>query len=201
MCGIFDWVNNIPQSGAIIGFSGCLDPVANTINICTGGIPGIGIHHVGIILEHEGEPWLYESTTNKNRPPCGITGKLIKGVQAHPLQQIQELETATIWHYPLRRKLYEHEEKRLGNFLGSKIGLPYDLAGAIRSGGIVFGLAEMFLHPENLSSLFCSEFCAASLIDTGLMDSADASRWNPNKLTRYLRRSGKCGKPSRLART
>lgn len=192
-------IENCPQSGSIIGFSGCLDPVANTINLFTGGLPGIGVHHVGIILNHDGEPWLYESTTNKNRPTCGITGKLTKGVQAHPLAQIQELDEATIWHYPLRRALYEHEEKRLGHFLGSKIGLPYDMAGAIRSGGIVFGLAEMFLHPENLSSLFCSEFCAASLIDTGIMDSADASRWNPNKLTRFLRRSGKCSKPLRLS--
>ena len=166
--------------GDVIGFLGrgfC----SRFINFGTCGIPNWGVSHVAIVGEWEGIPILFESTTQTERP-CYITGSSIKGVQAHPIAQRIEEYNGHVWHYPLYRELYNHEATRLRRFLHDALGTPYDLRGAIRSGGIVTNFLEALLRAEDLSSVFCSELMASAFGNLGLYSIANASRWNPNKI-------------------
>lgn len=181
---------------SVIGVVGPLtDRVSLGINLGSLGIPGVSVHHVGISVDD----LIFESTTSK-RPVCQIQKVLVQGVQAHTLQEL--IDTGfykQIWQYPLRPPLYKFEEDRLREFVHSKLGVPYDMRGAAESGGVIFNTLNYLFKGENLQSLFCSEFVAASLNDINRLRTDDASRWNPNKLVRYLVRKGLCYKPERLA--
>jgi len=101
--------------GDIFGFSG--DSWASAgINVVTYGFPWWSLSHCGIIGEHDGRLLLFESTTF-NSDPCIITGKLIQGSQAHDLESTLARYRGKVWHYPLYRKLFEHERQRLNEFL------------------------------------------------------------------------------------
>ena len=187
------------QAGGILGLS-MLDPVANLINIGTGGIPGIGIHHVAIVSRHAGTTLVYESTTAE-RLPCHYTGKITPGVSAHSLAEWISWfkgRKTKIWYYGLRAPLYTDEEMRLDAWLYNQIGRPYDMAGASRAGGWITNALFALMHGEDLSSLFCSELCAAGLIHTGRLLTNDASRWSPNKLCRFGVRRGLLNSPVRV---
>ena len=189
------------ESGGIIGVS-ARGMVEDAINIGTLGIPGIGVHHVGILSRHSGRLLFYESTTGE-RPPDYFTGHQETGVGARPIEQIQEFfaaQDAKLWYYPLRCPLYEHEERRLDEWLTSKVGLPYDLDGALHSGGgLLFRTLSILLRGEDLASLFCSEMCMGALAHVGRIRTSNASKWSPNKSCRYLVRTGTCGKPQLIS--
>lgn len=173
------------KAGSIIGYCG-YGWQPSVINLATCGWPGVGVHHVGIVSEYDGQPLVYESTTG-DRPPCVRTGKINLGTQAHTVEQLTALPAFTkLWVYEPRRELYAHEKVRLSAFLESTLSLPYDMDGAIGAGGFGFNLLSAFFCGENLSSFFCSELCAAALVATGTIDTDDASKWSPNKLCRYL---------------
>lgn len=175
--------------GDIIGFSG-RDLTAAVIQLGTLSLPRRGLSHVGIVGYLHGEPLVYESTSY-GRPPCIRAGKCVSGVQAHRLDDLlAATQEQTVWHYPLRRELYAHEADRLLHYLDSHIGLPYDMPGAIRSGGVVFNLLQSVLRKENLSGIFCSELTAAAHVEIGLFKTKSASRWNPNKFVRAELRQG-----------
>jgi hypothetical protein len=185
------------RPGDIIAFAGS-DFTSAVIQLGTFSLPGHGFSHVGIVGVLHGEPIIYESTTY-GRPPCLRQGKPVSGVQAHRLDDLMEATPGSkVWHYPLRRELYHHESDRLCWFLDRCIGLPYDLRGAIRSGGASFNLLQTVLRKENLASVFCSELVAAALVDIGVFQTKSASRWNPNKLVRALRRQGTIAEGRRL---
>lgn len=184
------------QPGDIIGFSGH-GLVSNFINCVTYGIPHWGISHVGIMGEHDGRILLFESTT-LNDDPCEITGKCIKGSQAHSLDTRLRGYRGQIWHYPLYRTLYDFEAERLNDFLIDTIGRPYDDINVYRAGGIGLSWIESKLYEPNLSSLFCSEWCAAAHTTIGILPTDNVARWNPNRLVRWERHHGLLKKPRRI---
>ena len=83
----------------------------------------------------DGRLLLFESTTLENMP-CEISGACFNGTQAHSLEKILKAYEGKVWHYPVYRKLYDHEEKRLTDFLMATIHTPYDAMGAFRAAAL-----------------------------------------------------------------
>jgi hypothetical protein len=171
--------------------------VSDLINIVTLGVPRWGLSHVGIVAEHEGELLLFESTT-LDPLQCVIRGECFNGTQAHRLDDVVKNYKGRVWEYPLARPLYGFESKRLSEFLIRTIGVPYDRAGAMRSAGIGLSFVESLIRPEDLHTIFCSEWLAKAYCEVGLLLTDDASRWNPNRLARRLRSHHVVLKPHRL---
>lgn len=170
--------------GDLIGFSGT-GLVPWGINLATYGTPWNGLSHIGIVSELHGKKILYESTS-MGRGPSVRHGRVVRGVQCHWMHDVCEWGDCKLWHIPLRRKLYNHEDERFRRFLDECIGRSYDFIGAGRAGGIVFRTLAAIFHPENLASMFCSELCAAALVNTGVWSTRSASKWSPNSLYRRL---------------
>ena len=185
-----------PKAGDIIGFSGD-SWLSFGISVATLGIPFWDLSHVGIIGEHEGDLLLFESTT-LNDSPCVIQEKRVSGVQAHRLDECVKAYRGKAWLYPLFRATYPQESKRLSEFLTKNLGKDYDAIGAVRSGGFVWAWIGSMLRRQDLSSLFCSELCAAAHQHIGILRTDNASRWSPNRLVRTERRRGILLKPWRL---
>lgn len=215
--GMYDF-----RPGDILGFSGDTW-VSATINLATYGIPYWGLSHLGIVAEYNGESWpsgllfhgteLYINGSLETEPfrglllfestfgcpmPCEIQGKVGSGAQAHNIKERIEQYGGKVWHYPLYRDLRPLESRRLTAFLLKHLGRNYDAIGALRAGGIGFSWLESRLRQEDLSSLFCSEYCAGAHKHIHLLDTDSASRWSPNLLTRVERRRGILLKPRRL---
>jgi len=185
------------QPGSIIGFSGSAAHNA-LINLGTYGIPGWSLSHVGIIACGPcRKPLLFESLFSCEEP-CEILGRQVSGTQAHTLQSAIERSSGPVWHYPLYRELYDHEDKRLSDFLVDTIGTPYDYMGAFRSAGIGLSWIESLFRRQDMTKIFCSEWVMAAYAFIGLHANGNVSRWNPNRLTRRLRRYGVLLKPERL---
>lgn len=190
------------RSGGIVGFStsDLRDIQADIINIGTFGLPGRGCHHVGILSRHSGTLLIYESTTTK-RPPCFYTGRDIAGVSARTVPVELDFFRNTpvkLWYYGLRAPLYCDEEIRLDSWLHSKIEVSYDKDGALHAGGFLANYWFSLMRGEDLSSLFCSETCAAALGYIDRMHVRNASLWSPNRLCRFLVRSGICSPAVRI---
>jgi len=185
------------QPGDIIGFSGeCL--MSDFINVVTYGIPRWGISHVGIMGEaSDGRLLLFESTTLDGLP-CEITGEHFNGTQAHHLEAVVNNYQGKVWHYRLCRSLYENERQRLTQFLMDTIHTPYDEMGAFRSGGEGLSWIESLFREQDLSKIFCSEWCCAAHTAIGIFRTDNVSRWNPNRFVRTERRQGILLKPRRL---
>ncbi len=180
------------KSGDIVGFSGN-HPLSLLINVLSYGVPFWGISHMGIVardsLSPGGRRLLWESTT-LGEEKCEIRDEVFAGTQAHGLFDTIANYDGKVYHYPLHRRLYAHEKERLTAFLTGTVGTPYDQIGAIRSGGFGYSIMESLFRKQNLASIFCSEWCAAALSTVGVFQTANASRWNPNRLIRKLRWSG-----------
>lgn len=175
------------KAGDIIGYSG-RSWLSAGINIATYGVPLWSISHVGIMAHApDGRLLLFESTSLDGKVPCAITGQPIHGTQAHPLEEMVRLYAGRAYHYPFYRQLYEYEDQRLTEFLVDTIGVPYDMTGAFRSGGVGLSFMESLFRPANLTSIFCSEWVAAAYAVTGLHATDNVSRWSPNRLVRHLR--------------
>jgi len=203
------------KPGDIIGFSGD-SWVSATINIATYGIPYWDLSHVGIVAEYDvmwdgpGREYPYSEFRHRHHElllfestfgcpmPCEILGKVTSGVQAHPIAKRIEQYGGKVWHYPLYRELRPLETRRMTAFLLEYLGRNYDWIGAVRAAGRGFSWLESRLRREDLSSLFCSEYCAGAHKHINLLDTHSASRWSPNLLTRVERRCGILLKPRRL---
>lgn len=184
------------RSGDIIGFSGNAWTSA-FIQIVTYGCPWWSLSHVGIIGPHDDQLLEFESDENPLLP-CSIQGTIARGVQAHNIDEKIATYPGRVWHYPLSRELYDFEKQRLDLFLHGHIGDGYDQIGAVRAGGLGFSWLESCFHEENLSSLFCSEYCAAAHREIGLFPTDNVGRWSPNRLVRKERHMGVLLKPRRL---
>jgi hypothetical protein len=187
--------SSLIKTGDIIGFSG-RNLHSDVINITTGGVPRWGISHVGIIGNSQGKHFLFESVENMQR--CAILGEEFRGVQARRMSDVLANYDGRVWHYPIYRRLYKHEIDRLSFFLLGSLGKLYDTGGAIRSGGLLYGLYNAAVYGESLSELFCSELCSAAESRIGIFPTTNASRWNPNKLIRAMRRAGVLKRRRRL---
>ena len=185
-----------PKAGDILGFSGD-SWLSVGINLATYGIPFWSLSHVGILGEHNGELLLFEST-GLNDLPCAIQGRRVSGTQAHRLDECIETYNGKVWHYPLCRPLCQFENRKLSTFLHEHLDKDYDAIGAFRAAGVGWSWLESKLRPQDLSSLFCSEYCASAHAHVGLFRTDHVSRWSPNRLVRTERRRGILLKPWRL---
>ena len=185
------------RPGDLIGFSG-ESFISDFINVVTYGVPRWGISHVGIMGEApDGRLLLFESTTLDGLS-CEITGTRFNGTQAHLLDAVVKAYQGKVWHYPLCRTLYENERQRLTQFLMETIHTPYDEMGAFRSAGIGLSWIESLFREEDLTTIFCSEWCCAAHTEIGIFRTDNVSRWNPNRFVRTERRQGILLKPRRL---
>lgn len=191
------------KAGDIIGFSG-RGLCSAVINLTTYGLPFFGISHVGIIARspYGRDLLLYESMVNTNMP-CKIQGGLsgggtVIGTQAHDIKESIECYNGKVWHYPLYRYLNAKECQVLTSFLVEHIGSDYDTIGAIRAGGVAFSWLESKFRKQDLSSIFCSEYCAAAHQRIGILGTNHVSKWSPNRLVRVERRWGILRQPVRL---
>lgn len=182
--------------GDIVSFSGVGWP-SIVVNLGSYGIPWLHASHIGIMGEYKGELLLFESTTLSNLP-CVIRCEPFKGTQAVRLEDRVASYEGRIHHYPLYCELYHDEAARLNAFLIDHIGIPYDTIGAFRSGGTAWSWLESWLREEDLSRIFCSEFCAAGHREIGMMRTDNVSSWNPNKFIRHERWEETLSKPWRL---
>jgi hypothetical protein len=186
------------KPGDIIGYSG-QGWISTIINLGSYGLPWNGLSHVGIVgWKSRGGGHLVFESTSLCDIPCEITGLRVKGVQAHTIEDSVREYRGKVWHYPLYRSLYNHEIGRLVASLTKAVGVPYDVKGAVRAGGVGLSALEALLRGQDLSLLFCSEFVAAMLACTGVFPTTNASRWSPNRLVRTLRRHGIIGPARRL---
>jgi len=185
------------KAGDIIGFSG-RSWLSAAINIATYGIPLWGISHVGIMANvADGRLLIFESTSLEDLP-CEISHENFTGTQAHKLEDILRAYKGKAYLYPLYRPLYPNEDERLTEFLMETIHVPYDAMGAFRSAGVGLSWIESLFREQSLTSIFCSEWCAAAYAVVGLHATDHVSRWSPNRLCRHLRRHGILCKPKRL---
>lgn len=184
------------KPGDIIGFCGH-GIESQLINIGTWGIPFWGLSHIGIMARFGDDLLLFESTTLCDEP-CYIMKNPIDGVQAHLIENRIKNYKGKIWHYPLLQPLRAHESYILTKFLKKKLGVTYDVLGAVRSGGKLLARLEAYFHPESMANLFCSELCAAAHREIERFDTINVSEWNPNRFVREERRRGILGKPIRL---
>ena len=168
------------KSGDIIAFSG-RNFLSDIINIGTYGIPRWSISHVGIAVG-----------------PFRFVEALPEGVQQSDTQDIIGKYNGRVWVYPLYRKLYSHEIYRLRDCIFSAIDTPYDKLGAGRSAGFLFSSIQALFRGQDLSTFFCSELIANKLSEIGIHPVTNASKWNPNRLVRDLRRDRVVCKPIRL---
>lgn len=193
------------KTGDLIGIAG-VHPVSWMIQAATCSVPNIGplrrwagISHVGVVCEAYNGPYgdtlVYESTSFA-RPPCVRTGRQNpKGVQAHRVSDILEAG-GDVYHYPLRRPLYHHEEERLLFTLEECLGRDYDFFGAGRSwGGFIKWMLSRTLRREKLASLFCSELVAHAWGQAGILRCRNAEAWNPVRLARFAVWYGICDRP------
>lgn len=177
------------KAGDIIGFSGS-GPISDLINVGTFGIPRWHLCHVGILAELDNQLLLFESTSLGKDVPCVLQEKVVKGVQAHTIEEFLERE-GRIWVYPLHRTLYLRESRRLTYSLLGKLGKRYDLLGAGRAGGgLVLRWLRVLLRRENLDQEFCSELTADEYSKLGVLPTGNASAYNPNSFVRRARRAG-----------
>jgi len=183
--------------GDIVGFSGD-SWLSALVNIATYGLPFWGLSHVGVLGHADDGRLLLFEYTQLDGLPCEITGEVFLGTQAHQLEHVVEVYKGKVWRYPLYRPLYPTEDRRLTDFLMATIHTPYDKLGAIRSAGVGLSFVESLLHPDNLNSIFCSEWVAAAYACVGLWATAHVARWNPNRLAWWLRAAGVLRKPRRL---
>jgi hypothetical protein len=181
----------VPAPGDLIGFSGT-SGLAAAINLATLGWPGIGLSHVGIVVQmHSGRLVVVESTAVATEP-CLIHRHHVRGAQVHDLAEILE-RPGRIYHYPLRHPLSDGEALRLQDYLLDLVQAecPYDFVGAARARFTLAAIIWRWKHgKEALDSLFCSELCAAGLRYAGRFHSKNASAWSPNQLCRAGVRRG-----------
>lgn len=189
----------LPAPGDLIGFSG-VSWLSAAINLATLGWPGIGLSHVGIVVQqYSGRLVLVESTTIAPEP-CIIRRHHVRGAQMHDLVDVLQ-RPGRIYHYPLVVPLSGRIADRLRDYMTDLVRAekPYDFVGAAKSRFTPLALLRTWLHGrESLDSLFCSETCAAGLRYVGRLRIRNASSLAPNQLCRRCVRHRVLCRPGRI---
>ena len=175
------------KDGDLIGFSG-KGLVSDLINIGTYALPRWGLSHVGIYCRYQGIPYIFESTTLFSGKPCAFAGKPISGVQAHPISDILT-RPGKVWHYPLSRPLSPSRANDLRKLLRSKIGTPYDMAGALRQSGFLLRCFGAIFRKPDITMMDCSELSAWAYNSIDVRTFFNFSSESPNSLARELLRT------------
>jgi len=188
------------KPGDMLGFSG-RDLLSDAINLGTWGIPRRGLSHVAIVAHYHADLCLYESTTTVEQP-CLIQERSVSGVQCHRIEDRVGGYEGRVWHYPLASELppvaaYKLEKRLIKLCRG---GWPYDPVGAFRSRTMLLAiLLRLKFGHEDFSKLFCSELVSKEWVTAGVLETTNASKWNPNALARYVVRHGICLEPTEVA--
>lgn len=184
------------EPGDVIGFAGC-DWLSCAIQVCTLGLPGVSLSHVGIAVEWVGfrRPLLCEATT-QCAAPCAVLQRRLDGVQCQHLRGRVLRYPGRVYHYPLAKRLNWVEAFNLYHCCADHLGKSYDAFGALAARDTLY--AALHRAPEDLVSFFCSELVAVGLRSTGRFPVINASSLSPNRLTRHLVRRGIVHKPVRL---
>jgi len=185
-----------PLPGDLVGFSGA-DLLADAINLATLGWPRRGLSHVAIVAHYRDRLCVYESTTRSSLS-CLIAGRPVDGTQCHPISMAVCSYPGRVYHYPLHRPLEPDDadalELRLRRLC--QVGRPYDYLGALASRSTLGGLwHRLKFGRQDLGHLFCSELVAAMWAKAGILNTSNASKWNPNALARYAVRHGIADRP------
>lgn len=157
------------------------------INVGTGGIPGYGASHVGIVGKYCGELYVFESTSVLPAGKrCAIRGDAgVKGVQASSIEEVIS-RPGKAWLHRLSRPLYHEEDSRMKVFVLNHLGTKYGTTGAALSGGVLWSVLYSIFGPESLEFQHCSEFVAECLSQIGVAHTSNSSAYNPNRLVRRL---------------
>lgn len=128
---------------------------------------------------------LIESTT-LNSTPCVLTGKTIKGVQAHdPNQRINDYD-GRVWLYRLwpQWKLTVAESNALSTYLLRMIGVPYGELDAAEAGGNIL----KWLLPKHTTwdITFCSKLWCGALERINRNEIKNCAKVHPGGLLRGL---------------
>ncbi len=114
--------------------------------------------HVGICAEMDDRVLLVESTTLDSEP-CEITGKHVRGVQAHtPATRIAGYN-GRIWLLRLTTPVAPWESDLLSAWLRPRLGVSYDDRAAILSAT----RALKYMTRQDFDRLFCAELTAAPI--------------------------------------
>src|ERR1044072_910827 len=97
------------KAGDIIGFSGN-SWLSAGICLATLGLPWWSLSHVAILGEYQGRLLAFEATTLCNLPGH-ITGKTIRGTQAHSLDDRLASYDGKAWHYALTTPLFDDQRE------------------------------------------------------------------------------------------
>lgn len=152
----------------------------------------VGPSHVAIFCEHRDSVIWVESTALCRRP-CVIQKRIVRGTQAHdPLDRIRDYTTAggrvDLYRLSPIHSLTGAESRLLEKVLIRhfvRIGIDYDLGGALLSGTRFFRWSRLFPGAD-FHRLFCSELVAAVLMRLGRMNHENPTRYNPARLLREL---------------
>jgi len=192
------------RPGDVIGFSADVPCISGVINIATLGWPFPprairGLSHVGIVVKNffSVENYLLESTT-LCKQSCSYCQKKHDGQQVHALEFRLRTYPGAVWHYPLEHPLTYWQKIDTWKYVERTHREAYDYLGACDSRVLCCGWLNWVLSKPDLTSLFCSENVAALLHELSRFDDYNASRWNPNKLARYLVSRRITGRPVRL---
>lgn len=181
------------QPGDTLGFT-AWTPAGVAITFGTWGLPLWSISHVGGIVQVRDELLISEAT--RTCPyPCHIQNERVQGLQVQELERRIRTYPGLVWHYPLTSPLSREGERRLTLCLLANLGKDYDELGAFRVRQACFGWLLKYVWPENLRTLYCSEWWAAALRRASRFQTRSASRWNPKRLCRALVKRGVCAKP------
>ena len=126
-----------------------------------------------------------------------VQERVLDGVQFHfPRRRINRYR-GRVWHYPLAEPLGVIDSTMLGEWCADMAGIEYDLVGAFRSRDTILGC--LLRRKADLTSLFCSELCAAALTHIGRLPAdTNPSSWSPNRLCRTMVRQGIHTRPIRV---
>lgn len=169
------------KPGTIVGYCG-YNLISQLINLVTYGVPFYGLSHIEIVGQND---VLYGSTTLTDRE-CYFQGKKVAGVQAHLAETRFKEYKGKIWVYEPRQEI---DAPKLERFLQKHLGAPYDYYGAFKAGGFFYRKLRAMFDKESLTSIFCSELCAAAYKDQGLFDFKNKG-WSPNALARKFVKLG-----------
>ena len=147
--------------------------------------------------QNDGRWIVFESTTLNDRPCC-LTGRKIKGVQAHPLTDFVEHYDGKVFLLPLAEssRLSDENAASLGLDCLAALGDPYDTAGALVAGTFFL---KRWLYATT-GRPYCAEFWHNRLAERNLMDRSGLVGSTPASMYRRQRRSGVCTGPLRVLR-
>ena len=138
---------------------------------------------------------LWESTTLCDQPDLYLK-KPKQGVQAHePFNRIYRYPGKVLRLRPSPYWKFTRHDRELQQWLCKQLhAATYDYRGAGLSGTRLMKFTDIMPYP-NYNALFCSEFCAATLMRLQRLPLDNPRKYNPAGLVRALRRTGVYSNP------